>query len=271
MNLHLQTIPARQGLAWIRHGFTVLRKKPFAMISLWCTSMVVLMILPQLIPPLGLITVMLIPLMSLGFMLATHAVLQGQSPNAGVFVAPFKVTRERRRQQLILCLVHGVTMLLVMLLASTLVGDSLDHVADAMKQAGKDEDALRAALASPELFQAALIFFVLQTLLSVPFWHAPALVYWGGQGVAQALFSSTLALWRNRNAYLLSALGWFLVLMSGLFITAPLSLLLGPAALVLAPLIVSTAFYSSLYFGFVDCFLSGTPDKLTIQTDAKVD
>jgi hypothetical protein len=45
-------------------------------------------------------------------------------------------------------------------------------------------------------------------LLSVPFWHAPALVLWGGQGVWQALFSSTLSLWRAKGAYLVYGLAW---------------------------------------------------------------
>jgi len=266
MNLHLQDIPARQGLAWVRHGFTVLRKKPLAMTSLWCSSMVLLLILPQIIPLLGGITVMLIPVMSLGFMLATHMVLQGQSPTFGVFIAPFKVTRERRRQLMLLCFLHGVTMLLVGALASVLAGDALDHVADAVRQASKDDAAaLRTLLPVRDLMEVAVIYVVLQVLVSVPFWHAPALVHWGGQGVAQAVFSSTLALWRNRGAYLLSALGWFLVLMSGFILTAPISMLLGPIAMFLAPMIVSTAFYSSLYFGFVDCFLSGTPETLDIK------
>ena len=44
--------------------------------------------------------------------------------------------------------------------------------------------------------------------LSIPFWHAPALVYWGGQGWAKSLFFSTVALWRNKGAFALYGLGW---------------------------------------------------------------
>jgi hypothetical protein len=47
----------------------------------------------------------------------------------------------------------------------------------------------------------------LMGLLSVPYWHAPALVHWGGQGVAQALFSSTLAL-AQQGAFAFNMLLW---------------------------------------------------------------
>ena len=42
----------------------------------------------------------------------------------------------------------------------------------------------------------------------MPFWHAPALVHWGDQGPAQALFSSTLAVWRSRGAFAVYLLSW---------------------------------------------------------------
>ena len=46
------------------------------------------------------------------------------------------------------------------------------------------------------------------TALSVPFWHAPALVHWSGMGIAQALFSSTLAVWRCTGAFVVYSLCW---------------------------------------------------------------
>jgi hypothetical protein len=102
------------------------------------------------------------------------------------------------------------------------------------------------------------------TLLSVPFWHAPALVLWGGQGVWQALFSSTLSLWRAKGAYFVYGLAWTGA--SALF-SLTLGLLAGAlgaqsSVLLLVPALaitLSTAFYVSLWFSFVDCF--GSPDE----------
>ncbi|MFX8047562.1 hypothetical protein ABTK64_19815, partial [Acinetobacter baumannii] len=71
-----------------------------------------------------------------------------------------------------------------------------------------DTEAIALAATDPRLLWGLLTRLGLVTLLSVPYWHAPALVHWGGQGVAQALFSSSLALWRNRAAFVLNALLW---------------------------------------------------------------
>ena len=99
----------------------------------------------------------------------------------------------------------------------------------------------------------------LAALLSLPFWHAPALVWWGGQGFAQSLFSSSVACWRTRNALVLYGLGWaLLITLFALLASVVFGLLgsremIGVAALP-AGLMFSTAFYASLYFVFVDTF-----------------
>lgn len=267
MNLHLQTVPARQGLAWIRHGFAVFKRRPLAMSSLCSFAIMLVLVLPQLIPPLGLFVPLLPPLISLGFMLATHEVLQGNSPRIGVFVTPLRLTHERRKSQLLMCLFYALAQLLIMLVTTSLFGDSLDRLSDA-KAAGGDQTAMMTALSDPRLREGMLSLLVLEALISVPFWHAPALVHWGGQGVAQALFSSTLALWRNRGAFALTALGFMGAVLAVALLLAPIVGLLGPQIgtllSVLTTLVLSTVFYSSLYFSFVDCFMSSSPDKLEL-------
>ena len=96
-------------------------------------------------------------------------------------------------------------------------------------------------------------------LLSVPFWHAPALVFWGGQGLMQALFSSTLAIWRARSAFTLYTLGWSALVMAASIIVTLLVVLTGSRqwlGWVSMPmgLALSAAFYVSLWFSFADCF-----------------
>jgi hypothetical protein len=44
---------------------------------------------------------------------------------------------------------------------------------------------------------------------TIPLWHAPALMHWGRQGVAKAMFASVVAMWRTRAALLMFGLGWF--------------------------------------------------------------
>jgi len=84
-------------------------------------------------------------------------------------------------------------------------------------------------------------------------------VHWGGQGAGQALFSSTLALWRAKGAFAVYAAGWALITFGlGMVATAAV-LMLGSRQLVSvlimpAGLILSAMFYVSLWFSFTDSF-----------------
>ncbi len=99
----------------------------------------------------------------------------------------------------------------------------------------------------------------------MPFWHAPALVHWGGQTAGQALFSSALAVWRCKGAFAMYMLGWVgLILMFGLA-TALVLGLLGMAQLaglmgIPAGLVFSAVFYISLLFTFNDSFGNAAPE-----------
>jgi hypothetical protein len=116
-----------------------------------------------------------------------------------------------------------------------------------------------AILAEPGVVTGGLLAVVLALLLSVPFWHAPALVHWGGQTVGQSLFSSTLALWRAKGAFFVYGMTFIGLLLLSVFTLGLLLGLLGApqlAALLALPLgLAFTAlFYISLLFSFNDCF-----------------
>ncbi|HEY1092016.1 MAG TPA: hypothetical protein VGE47_13060, partial [Burkholderiaceae bacterium] len=101
-------------------------------------------------------------------------------------------------------------------------------------------------------------------VLAVPFWHAPALVHWAGQGAMQALFSSTLAVWRNRGAFAVYLLSWLAVMLGLSMLVSLLGSALGPqwmALMVPLGIALSGCFYASLYFSFMDSFVfSAVPD-----------
>jgi hypothetical protein len=156
---------------------------------------------------------------------------------------------------------------LVMLASDALDGGAFERLQillasarDTAKQKELDE-----LLADSGLLQGLLLRLGGTALLSIPFWHAPPLVWWQGQGVAQSLFSSTLACWRNRAAFLVYGLAWTLtIVIFSLFAGGAFALLgapqLVPLAAVPAGLIFSTAFYVSLLFSFEGCFGSNAPE-----------
>ncbi len=268
MQLHLQQVPARNGRLWIRHGFKVFQRQPLALaglLGLFLFAGFVSLLVPFVGPFLLMAS---LPLLSLGFMLATHLVLQKKSPNAGVFVAPLKLTPERRRSQLLLCFGYAAAVLIVGLVADTVDGGSTRELQRLFAEGAEaNADAIVQAMADPRLMWGMFTRLGLLGLLSVPYWHAPALVHWGGQGVGQALFSSTLALWRNKSAFALNALLWGVLSISIMSTVSLLFSLLGLAqvgtmALMTISLLMGTVFYASLYFTFVDCFMFGAPQNL---------
>ncbi|MFG6449076.1 BPSS1780 family membrane protein [Roseateles sp. BYS180W] len=264
MNLHLQNVPPRNGYLWVRHGLKVLQRKPMALTSmfgLFLLCSLLLMLLPALGP---LLVLAALPLVSLGFMLATHMVLQAQTPTMAVFAQPLQLTPQRRRSQLILGAAYAAATVLVMMLSDWVDGGAFGALQDALQQGEAGAAATKLALEDPRLFWGAVTRLGLTALLSVPFWHAPALVHWAGQGPMQALFSSTLGVWRNKSAFALSALAWAsLVMLCSTALALPLSLLglgvLLPLVAMVVGGIISTAFYCSLYFTFIDCFMFGAP------------
>lgn len=266
MQLHLQDVPARNGRLWIRHGFKVFQRQPLALSGLFGLFLFfgfVAMLLPGVGP---LLTFASLPLLSLGFMLATHLVLQKKMPTAGVFIAPLKLTPERRRSQWLLCFSYALAVVFISWLADWVDGGSTRDLQKLIAE-NADTDAVTNAATDPRLFWGMATRLGLLALLAVPYWHAPALVHWGGHGVAQALFSSTLALWRNKAAFALNALLWGGLLMAVAGVISLVFGLLGlaqvaPVALMATGLMLSTVFYASLYFSFVDCFMFGAPQDV---------
>jgi hypothetical protein len=269
--LHLQTVPARHGVLWVRHGFKVFQRRPMALSGLLALCMLAAL-LALLVPVLGsMLLLMGLPLMSLGFMLATHLVLQNQTPTASVFLAPFKLTAARRNSQLALCSGYALATVLVMVASNAVDGGAFDALQELMADPKANdpayEAALQAAISDPRLFWGMVCRLSLATLLAVPFWHAPALVHWGGQGALQALFSSTLGVWRNRGAFVFNGLIWVGLIVSLSMGLALLTSLLGlgqilPMLALPLGLLLSTVFYVSLYFTFIDCFMFGAPKDL---------
>jgi hypothetical protein len=260
MALRLQQVPASHGVRWLRHGFKVFKRYPIAFTGLFGMFLFAGMV-SMLLPVLGTaLLLMALPMLSLGFMLATHAALQGLTPTAAVFIAPFKLTKARTRSQLMLCSTYALGTVLIMVLSDWIDGGAFDQFEALLASSTVDEAKLVEVLSDPDLFWGVLARLGLATLLSIPYWHASALVHWGGQGALQALFSSTLAVWRNRGAFLMNALAWL-----GVMAAFALLASLGASALALgnlvpmialpAGLLFSTVFYASLYFSFVDCFL----------------
>jgi hypothetical protein len=267
MTLRITDAAPLRGVAWVSGAFALFLKQPLAytlLLLLFLVAALVLLALP-LIGPLLLLAAL--PLLSLGFMAATRDAQRGQPVRvSALFEAIGPRAGAARRGALVrLCVLYAAATALVMLLSNAADGGAFERLQQLVSKERTPEITreIDALLTDPRLVTGVLLRFALSALLSVPFWHAPALVAWHAQGVAQSLFSSTLACWRNKGAFTLYGVAWVAaVSLFGALAGVAIAVLGNPAVLtamaVPAGLFFGTVFYVSLYATFSDCFAEGT-------------
>lgn len=257
--MRLQIVPARQGAQWVRQAFAVFFSRPLAFAALF-TLFAFAALVSMLLPFIGAwLLLAALPLVSLAFMLATQRALADRMPTPGVFFEPLRVSPARTRTLLQMGLVYALCSVAVIWLSDAVDGGKFEALQEAMASGKVDPSEIDARLGDAQLQFGVLLRFSLAALLSLPFWHAPALVHWGELGLGKALFFSTVACWRNLGAFAVYGLAWFGVLVAFVIVAKLFAAVLAQPQLlafagVPAGLLLSTVFYASLYFTVTDCF-----------------
>ncbi|MBN8493138.1 MAG: hypothetical protein J0M00_17150 [Burkholderiales bacterium] len=260
MALSIRQAAPMEGVQWMRDAFRLYVKRPLPFTAMF-VAFLLCALLATLVPVVGgVVMLMALPLLSLGFMLGSRAARDDLPVHPGLFIEPLRAGRQRRNLLLSLCGLYALCTLLIMSISEWIDGGSFEQLQRLMAQGDEGSSAeIEALLADPKLAWGLFTRFGLAACLSVPFWHAPALVYWQGQGVPQALFSSTLAVWRCKGAFLMYSLAWVGVIALFGTVVGLLFALLGArqmAGLIAMPagLVFSTVFYVSLLPTYEGCF-----------------
>jgi len=267
----LQQVAPGQGSVWVRKGFQVFGRQPLGFASLFAAGFFISLLL-GLVPLLGSIAALaLAPAFSLAFMIASRRAGAGQAAMPGAIVDIVTAGRTRLVALLKLGLAYVAATFLLFWLASVLDGGALASFFATLRDEKLTPETIAAHVAEPGVQFGFILRLLFVSALSVAFWHAPALVFWGDPGWAKSLFFSTVALWRNKGAFTVYSLVWlalFLVLLAIVSIGAGL---FGPErfALVAAPLMLvfMTLFYASLWFTFADCFSPSDPAAASRRDD----
>jgi len=259
MAMILKAVGPARGAHWVRDGLRLYLKRPLAFTSLFAVFMFVALFSALLPFVGGLLQIMLVPLLSLGFMVASQSALLQGPVTPSQFIEPLRGAPAQRRALLMLCLGYGVAVAAVLWLSDAVADGGFTRLFELMRQSPVPQAEIDALFAERGLAAGALFGTAALTLVTIPFWHAPALVHWAHQGAGQALFSSTLAVWRCRGAFVVYGLTWFGLMLAGAFVTTLLFGVLGlrqvgPMLVVPMGLFFSTLFYVSLIFTFNDSF-----------------
>ncbi len=259
MPLLLKSVEPARGPRWVGDAFRLFKRRPLPF-ALMFMAFLFAAVFASLVPVLGnMLQMMMLPLLSLGFMVASQSALLDGPVSPRQFIEPLQGDPKRRRSLLILCVGYGVCASLILLLCNAVSDDAMMRLQELMARGDGSQADMQALLSEPGVSLAALLGIGLGTALSIPYWHAPALVHWGGQGVAQALFSSALAVWRSKGALFAYLVAWTALVLGVGVGSALVFGLLGMgqlASLVSVPagLFLSTVFYISLLFTFNDSF-----------------
>ena len=256
--MRLVIVAPREGIAWVRRAFQVFFRQPLGYASLFAACALIFFILLR-VPFVGEpILLVVAPAGSLLFMIAARLGAAGERPVPGAFVELASTDRPRVIRMLKLGLAYLVAALLAVGLIGLVEGDSMALFLEAASNSNASPDVAAAQLSDPRLQAGFLLRLGLGTLLSIPFWHAPALVYWGGQSWAKALFFSTVAIWRNKGAFTLYGLAWAGLGVCFMMLLGIVVALVGPvtATYIATPLVLffTTVLYVSLWFTFHGCF-----------------
>jgi hypothetical protein len=241
----LRQVAPRQGALWVRSGFRVFSRKPIAFAMLFASFLfagLVCMLLPYVG---GIVLLMALPLVSLGFMIGTQTALKGNSPTAAVFWQPLRANTARRLALLKLGLVYAACTVVILWLADSVDGGKFEALQELMANVKTPTEEIQKRLLDPQL-QAGLAVRL-------------SLIHWGAQGWAKAMFFSTVACWRNKGAFAVYGLVWLSVVFLFAALVNTVFIALGAPGMVTvaampAGLMFSTVFYASLFFSFVDCF-----------------
>ncbi|MEO8155307.1 MAG: BPSS1780 family membrane protein [Rhizobacter sp.] len=266
--MKLQLVPANRGALWARQGFGAFIARPMAFMGLF-GILLLGVLLAQLLPWVGpTLFWMSLPLITLAFMLATQQVLQGRFPTPRVFLTPLRGNPVQARAIWQLGALYAVAMLVIEAVYSLIDGGRFAALQIMMASSQATPETMAPLLSDTRLLLSLLWLTSAVSLLSLPFWHAPALVHWGGQSVAKSLFFSAVACWRNKGAFAVYAFTAFGAVMVFAIISSLLFALVGQpnlaaAAMLPAVLIFTAVFYASLFFTFADCFEMPPAEKET--------
>jgi hypothetical protein len=248
----MQTLSAATGWSWFKAGFTLFRRQPAELSTLFLAYLF-LMLVTGFVPFIGqVLPLMLVPVFSMAFMQACVQVEQGKKVYPNLLLIGFRSPALRR------LLAAGILYLIavgIAIFASTLVDDGA-FLQMMTRHGGADPAALSRTNWAQGMMVAALVYLP----ACMGFWYVAPLIAWRNMSVGKAIFFSFFAFARASKAFIVYGIAWMVM---GVIVPSILStivmMLFGSALvalLVLLPLslILTAVLYCSFYPTFASVF-----------------
>lgn len=254
--MKIESVAAREGWQWVVKGFKLTKAAvlPLCVIML---CFVVIVLIPAIIPKIGgFVPFLMTPFLSLGLTSAFRLAAKGEQPKPTALFEGARLGNDTAKRLFQLGLINLGASLLILVITTLIDGGILMGWATGAITLSDPQ------LKDPRLMTSMPIFLLLLVPLQAILWYAPPFTAWHKVGVAQSLFYSGIAVWRNKGAFALFALVWlaifnFMMLFGALqsnFLTSVLGMNLGSAAATFlfsaVSLFVMTATYASFWFTY---------------------
>jgi len=141
MSLLLKPVPPAQGARWMRDAFRLFGRSPLPF-SLLFVAFLVTALFSSIVPLVGpLLMLASLPMMSLGFMVATESALSGGPVHPGQYLLPLRKDPERRKSLLVLCGLYGLASVAIMLVSDWVDGGAFDQLQVLLADGSKGAEA----------------------------------------------------------------------------------------------------------------------------------
>ena len=267
--MKLQIVPPGTGLQWVLQGLRTFKSQPLALAALFFLGMASMSLISAL-PLIGpVISLALLPCISLTMMVAASEAAHGRKPTPALLLVAFRSGSQHLHSMLMLGGLYAAGFLLIIGASSLVDGGTFASVY-------LGQTPMTRELAEEPEFQSAMwLSMFLYLPLSLAFWHAPALIHWHGISPVKSLFFSFVGCIRNIGAYLVFGVCWIGVfIVSGMalaIVTGILAMLIGSIAgglMVATALMLAAIFFTSIVFTFRDSFSPPDDDQTLIDSSS---
>jgi hypothetical protein len=248
----MEKLPAATGWQWIKQGFTLFRKQPAELSTLFLSYMFLMMII-SILPLVGqMLPLVLVPVFSMAFMQACVQVEKGQRVYPNLLLTGFR--SPAYKTLVILGLLYLLAAIVAIGASALIDGGVFWNVMTG--SARMDAKTVQGSGITLSMLVAALLY----TPAAMAFWFAAPLIAWQRMGLGKALFFSFYAVKRAGRAFTLYGLGWALI---GVVLPLLFSTLLGQLTgspvlmmMVLLPLsiVLTVVMYCSFYPTYTTLF-----------------
>lgn len=249
--MQVRRVPALAGWRWVTEGFAILASSPMPLIASGIMMIFTLLVLSA--PPvLGqFLPLVVSPALSFGYLQAIRRAQEGKPPAPWTIFSGLRPAPDGpMRSLLVIGLINATATALAILATAPVDGGQWLRMLTSTTAA----DAPPAA--AVDTVYAAMVFLALYAPLQLALWYAPLFAGLHRTPPFKSLFFSIVAVWRNKAAFLMYFVGWFVVAIGMAVLIQVLAALLpaGLRTLILAPafLLMMAALYCSFWPSYRD-------------------